>query len=56
MNNGLKDFPHYKGGDLSRSEKMERKVVELLLTSGVPDSERDSSIIFELKHSSGCLY
>lgn len=54
MNNDLKDFHHYKGDDLSRSEKMERKVVELLLTSTVPDSERDSSIIFELKHSSGC--
>ncbi len=54
MNNKLKDFHHYKGQDLSRSERVERKVVELLLTSNLPDSKRDSSIVFELKHSSGC--
>ncbi|MBI2611456.1 HD domain-containing protein [Candidatus Gottesmanbacteria bacterium] len=46
---------HYKGGGLSRSEKVERKVIELLLTSKLPDSQRESSIVWELKHSSGCL-
>ncbi len=55
MTNDLKDFHHYKGNELSRSEKVERKVVEILLSSNVPDSERDSSMVFELKHSSGCL-
>ena len=50
----LKDFHHYKGSDLTRSEKVERKVVDLLLTSKLPDSKRDSSIGWELKHSSGC--
>lgn len=50
----LKDFHHYKGENLSRSEKVERKVVELLLNSKLQDSERDSSIAWELKHSSGC--
>lgn len=55
MKNNPKDFHHYKGNDLSRSEKVERRVVELLLTSKLPDSERESSIIWELKHSSGCV-
>ncbi len=50
----LKDFHHYKGDGLSRSEKVERKVVELLLNSKLQDSERDSSVVWELKHSSGC--
>lgn len=47
-------FHHYKGNALSKSEKVERKVVALLLASDVPDSERESSITWELKHSSGC--
>jgi len=50
----LKDFNHYKGDELSSSEKVERKVVELLLTSKLPDSKRESSVVWELKHSSGC--
>lgn len=49
-----KDFHHYKGDELSPAEKVERKVIEILLTSKLSDEERDSSIIFELKHSSGC--
>lgn len=52
--NSLKDFRHFKGDDLTASEKVERKVVELLLTSQLPDSGRDSSIVWELKHSAGC--
>lgn len=54
MQSILKDFHHYKGNDLSRYEKVERKVAELLLSSSLPDSKRESSIIWELKHSSGC--
>lgn len=49
MTNG---YHHFKGNDLTPSEKVERKVVELLLTSNCPDSKRDSSMVFELKHSS----
>lgn len=55
MNDELKDFHHYKGDELSRSEKVERRVAELLLTSSLPDSKRESSIIWELKHSSSCV-
>ena len=48
-------YHHFKGENLSPTEKVERKVVELLLHSNVPDEKRDSSIIFELKHSSECV-
>lgn len=54
MKNGLKDYHHYKGNDLTPAERVERKIVELLLSSKLPDSERESSIVWELKHSSGC--
>lgn len=50
----LQDFHHYKGEKLTASEKAERKVAELLLSSKITDSQRESSVIFELKHSSGC--
>lgn len=55
MNKPTKDYHHYKGDDLSRSEEVERKVIELLLNSSLPDNKRESSIVWELKHSSGCL-
>ncbi len=48
-------FHHFKGKNLTPSEKIERKVVQLLLNTKVPDSKRDTSIIFELKHSSECV-
>lgn len=54
MNQKLKDFHHYKGEDLSRFEKVERKVMELIMWSNVPDSQREDSIVFELKHAAGC--
>lgn len=50
-----RSYHHYKGEDLTSSEKVERKVVELLLQSQVSDDKRDSSIVFELKHSSECI-
>ncbi|MBI3379340.1 HD domain-containing protein [Candidatus Gottesmanbacteria bacterium] len=46
---------HYKGDNLSRSEKVERRIIELIITSKIPDSQRESSVVWELKHSSGCL-
>lgn len=54
MSQQLKDFHHYKGNDLSPAEKVERKVVEMLLNSPLSDTERESSVVFELKHSSDC--
>ena len=49
------DFHHYKGASLARSEKIERYVAETLLKTTLPDTERESSIIWELKHSAGCV-
>ena len=54
MKNKLKDFHHFKGNELSRFEKVERKVIELILSSKVPDNKREDSIVFELKHAAGC--
>lgn len=50
-----KPHHHYKGENLSRSEKIERKVIELILSSKIPDSKREDSVVWELKHSSGCI-
>ena len=47
-------YHHFKGNKLNRSELVQRKVVELILNSKLTDKERESSKIFELKHSSGC--
>lgn len=47
-------YHHFKGSKLNRSELMQRKVVELILSSKLTDKERESSKVFELKHSSGC--
>jgi hypothetical protein len=54
MSKQLQDFHHYKGDAMTPAEKVERRVAELLLTSSLPDSQRESSIIWELKHSTGC--
>jgi len=51
----MADYHHFKGNNLSRSEFVQRKVVELILDSKLTDKERESSKIFELKHSSGCI-
>lgn len=47
------EFSHFKGKSLTRSEKIQKKLHELLLKSNIPDSKRDSSLIWELRHSSG---
>lgn len=50
-----KHYHHFKGNDLTPSEKVEKIVVELLLNSSLPDNKRESSIIFELKHVNDCI-
>ena len=47
-------YHHFKGNRLNRSEFVQRKVVELILNSKLTDKQRESSKVFELKHSSGC--
>jgi HD domain len=56
----LVDFHHYNDRvsdvELTRVELLERRVVaNLLKPTSLPDSERESSVAFELKHSSGAL-
>lgn len=53
--NNLKDFHHYKGDELSPTEKVERKVIEMIASSNVPDSQREDSVTFEFMHASGCM-
>lgn len=55
MSNQLKDFHHYKGGELNRFEEVERKVIELIYTSKIPDTERDDSKLFAFIHAAGCM-
>lgn len=50
-----KEYHHFKGSKLNRSELVQRKVVQLILNSKLTDKERESSKVFELKHSSGCV-
>ncbi len=54
MQQVLKDHHHYKGNNLSRSEKVEREVIRLILSSTIPDSQSESSKVWEFKHSAGC--
>jgi hypothetical protein len=54
MSKQMQDFHHYKGDTMTPAEKVERRVAELLLKSTLPDTQRESSIIWELKHSAGC--
>ena len=49
-----RDFHHYKGDSLAPAEKVERVVAEILLNSSISEDNHESSVIWELKHSSGC--
>ncbi len=51
----LKDYHHFKGEDLTRSEKIQRLVTRMILDSKIPDNERENSIVWELKHHAGCV-
>jgi uncharacterized protein len=48
-------YHHFTGDNLSRSEKVQLWVVNRLLESRVPDGRRESSVQWELKHSSGVI-
>ena len=48
----VRDFHHFKGQQLSRSEKIQRKIVELILK--MDDKNSESSKVWEVKHTSGC--
>ncbi|MEK6973307.1 MAG: HD domain-containing protein [archaeon] len=48
-------FHHYVGKKLSRSEKIEKLVLEEILNPKIPEAERENSVAWELKHSSGMI-
>lgn len=48
-------YHHFIGPGLNRSEKVQAWVVEHLLASRLPQSKRESSVQWELKHSSGVI-
>lgn len=45
-------YHHFKGNNVTRSELIERMVVDIILKSKISDSERAWGKVFELKHSS----
>ena len=48
-------YHHFIGNELNRSEKIQAWIVNELLNSKVPNEKRESSIQWELKHSSGVI-
>ncbi len=48
-------YHHFVGGGLNRSEKIQAWIVNELLNSKLPNANRESSIQWELKHSSGVI-
>ena len=48
-------YHHFTGDGLSRSEEIELLVVDRLLKSKVHEERRESSVQWELKHSSGVV-
>lgn len=54
----LREYHHFKTGLIDprdRVAKCERYITDLLLASDMPDSQRDSSICWELKHQASTL-
>jgi hypothetical protein len=51
----LRDYHHFKGNNLSRSENVQRLVAQMILESPVPDEKRENSKIWELKHHAGTV-
>lgn len=48
-------FHHFIGEGLNRSEKIQQWIVKALINSKIPNEQRESSIEWELKHSSGVI-
>lgn len=45
-------YHHFKGKNVTRVELVERAMIEIILKSKMPDTERSWSKVFELKHTS----
>lgn len=48
-------YHHFKGTALSRSEHVQRLVVEKILMGPLNNADSESSRVWELKHSSSCV-
>lgn len=48
-------YTHFMGNNVTRSEFIQRTVVETIMKSKVPDSQRSWGKVFELKHSSSVI-
>jgi hypothetical protein len=48
-------YTHFKGNKVSRTELIERLVVETIMKSKMPDGERSWGKVFEIKHSSSVI-
>lgn len=51
----IKPFHHFKGVQIGNVEEIERSVIEIIKKSTIPDSERENSMCWEFKHSSGAI-
>lgn len=51
----IQDFHHYKGSTLTRFEKVERRVIEIIALSNIADDKREDSLVFEFMHAAGCM-
>ena len=51
----LKDYHHFKGNSLNRSEKIQKLVTQLIVDSRLTDNQRESSKVWELKHHAGTV-
>ncbi|OGJ49871.1 hypothetical protein A2335_01540 [Candidatus Peregrinibacteria bacterium RIFOXYB2_FULL_32_7] len=48
-------YHHFKGANLSRSELIQKLVIERILNSKIKDKDRENSKIWELKHDNTCI-
>ncbi|MBI2079767.1 HD domain-containing protein, partial [Candidatus Micrarchaeota archaeon] len=48
-------FHHFIEEGLNRSEKVQQWIVRALIKSKIPNEKRESSVEWELKHSSGVI-
>ncbi len=53
--NNPSGFHYFVHDGMNRSEKIQAKVIEMLLSSKLPQEDRESSVQWELKHSSSVI-
>lgn len=48
-------YHHYKSNDLPRSDEIQKMIVNRILACSIPDTQRENSKVWELKHCSSCI-